>query len=234
MDAEVAKFNQMADIWWDLRGANRVLHAINAPRLAFIKQYTTLAGKRVLDVGCGGGILSEAMAKAGAIVIGIDPAAELIRVARAHALQAQLAVTYQQQFIHEVSLAEQERFDIIVCMELLEHVDDVPALLQDCARLLRPQGQLFVATINQTYKAYCLAILGAEYLLRLLPRGTHSYHKFITPYALQQMLQRAGFTLQALCGMQYQPLVNVARLSASLSVNYLGYARREELHAGII
>ena len=225
--AELARFGALAQRWWDPDGPSRPLHDLNPVRLAWIRERAALTGARVLDVGCGGGLLSEALAREGAQVTAIDLAPEVLEVARLHLLESGLAVDYRE--IGAEQLAEQASaaYDVVTCMELLEHVPDPAALLAACARLLRPQGMLFVSTLNRTPKAWALAVLGAEYVLRLLPRGTHDYTRFIRPSELAAWLRAAGAGLQELAGLAYDPLQRRARLTDDVTVNYLACARRD-------
>ena len=202
------------------------LHDINPIRLEFIRSRTELAGKRVLDVGCGGGILSEALAKSNADVLGIDAGAAPLTVARMHQAQAGTRVTYQYCTADEVQAREPESFDVVVCMELLEHVPDPEALLHTCTALTRPGGDLFFSTLNRTRRAYLLAMLGAEYLFGLLPKGTHQYQRFIRPSELDAWARRAGLLLRETRGMAYNPFLRRAWLSSSQAVNYIAWFQK--------
>ena len=177
--AEIDKFNQLAQRWWDVDGPQKALHALNAPRLQYVAERVPLSGSAVLDVGCGGGLLSEAMAAAGATVTGIDLAPELLKVARLHGLESRVKVTYQQIAVEDLAAEQPGTFDAVTCMEMLEHVPDPASILSACATLLKPGGRLFVSTLNRTPAAFALAIVGAEYVARLLPKGTHHYRDFI-------------------------------------------------------
>lgn len=230
---ELARFDAMAQRWWDPQGPSRPLHDLNPVRLEYIRSRVPLAGAEALDVGCGGGLLSEAMARAGARVTAIDLAPELIDVARLHLLETQLAeptlsVDYQQRSAEDLAGERAGSFDVVTCMELLEHVPDPAALLQACVALLRPGGTLFVSTLNRTPRAFALAVLGAEYVLRLLPRGTHRYAQFIRPSELGAWLRAAGAELRELHGLAYDPFGRSARIVADVSVNYIGWAIRRE------
>lgn len=218
---EVKKFDSLSATWWDPKGALRTLHHINPVRLGFITDTVCLKNKKVLDVGCGGGILTEALARTGAEVTAIDMSEEAIHVAKAHALSQGLNIDYQHCPIDSLAPASPS-FDLITCMELLEHVPDPRAIIQACATRLKPGGYLFVSTLNRHPKAYLLAILGAEYLLRLLPRGTHDYQKFIRPSTLCSWAQEINLQPQILKGMSYNPLTQQAKLNHDLNVNYLG------------
>ena len=224
--AEIAKFDEQAARWWDPLGPSRALHDLNPERLAFVTERASVAGKRVLDLGCGGGILSEALARAGAQVIGIDLSSEQVSVAQLHALESGLDITYRQ--IGSAALADEqpESFDLIVCMEMLEHVPDPAAILKDCARLLKPDGDLFLSTINRGLRSFAMAIVGAEEVLRLLPRGTHRYAQFIKPHELARGLRAAGFDVRALAGLHYDPIRRRAWRNADVAVNYLMHGKR--------
>jgi 2-polyprenyl-6-hydroxyphenyl methylase / 3-demethylubiquinone-9 3-methyltransferase len=225
--AELAKFSELAHRWWDPQSEFRPLHQINPLRLEWIQSYVPLAGKRVLDVGCGGGILSDAMARKGAQVVGIDLAAKALRVAQLHALEAQTPnVQYRE--ISAESLAEQEPegFDVVTCMEMLEHVPDPASIVRACSRLVKPGGWVFISTINRNPKSFLFAIVGAEYVLNLLPRGTHEYMKFIRPSELASHCRAAGLEVLGSRGMEYNPITRRYWLSADTSVNYLIATRK--------
>lgn len=223
---ELAKFNRMAARWWDPDGESRPLHDINPARLGYITRRADLHGARVLDVGCGGGLLSEAMARAGARVTAIDLGSEVIEVARLHLLESKLEVDYRECSAEALAAAEPESFDAVTCMEMLEHVPDPAAVIQACARLLKPGGQLFLSTLNRTPQAFAVAIVGAEYLARLLPRGTHRYAGFIRPSELAAWLRAAGLQPQDVSGLRYNPLLRRARVGGSPAVNYLAHASK--------
>lgn len=220
---EVARFESLAADWWDPDGSFRTLHAINPVRLVFIDSAVDLRGRRVLDIGCGGGLLSEAMAARGAHVTGIDPGKTAIRSAREHL--AGRDVEYHACTLEKFAENNPGPFDIITCMELLEHVPDPDALVARTASLLKPGGHLFLATINRNPQSWLTAVVGAEYLLRLLPRGTHDYARFIRPSELAAWLRQAGFRVVTINGMQYLPLLNRAFLTRRPAVNYLIHAR---------
>jgi 2-polyprenyl-6-hydroxyphenyl methylase/3-demethylubiquinone-9 3-methyltransferase len=224
---ELAKFSDLAHRWWDPAGEFRPLHEINPLRLAWIDAKARLAGKRVLDVGCGGGVLAEAMARAGAQVTGIDLAEKPLRVAQLHRLESGLAVDYELVSPEALAAREPGRYDVVTCMEVLEHVPDPASTVGACARLARPGGDVFFATINRNPKAYLLAVIGAEYVLRLLPRGTHDYAKFIKPSELARWSRDAGLEVRQLIGMTYNPLTRVYALGPDTDVNYIVHARRE-------
>jgi 2-polyprenyl-6-hydroxyphenyl methylase/3-demethylubiquinone-9 3-methyltransferase len=222
---EVAKFDDLARTWWDKEGDFKPLHAINPLRLDFIRARTTVDGKRVLDVGCGGGILSESLANCGAVVTGIDMAEKPLQVARLHRFESTLDIDYQLTSIEALGEAQPGKFDVITCMEMLEHVPDPQSVINACRRLLRPGGELFLSTINRNPKAYALAVIGAEYILKLLPRGTHDYDKFIKPSELARWLREAGFDVQDMAGLSYNPLTEVYAMTSDTSVNYLAHAK---------
>lgn len=217
---ELAKFSDLAQDWWNPAGKMKPLHLINPVRLKYIEQQITLKGKHVLDVGCGGGLLSEALAKHGAIVTGVDMSESLIDVAKNHAEQQQLNINYQCQDI-EILTKDAQRFDIITCMELLEHVPDPQRMIKNCAALIKPGGKLFFSTINRNFKAYLYTIVGAEYVFNLLPKGTHDYAQFIRPSELTQWAESGGLRLLDITGIHYHPLKNEFDLSRDVSVNYL-------------
>jgi 2-polyprenyl-6-hydroxyphenyl methylase / 3-demethylubiquinone-9 3-methyltransferase len=224
--AELDKFGALAQRWWDPAGPQKALHALNPPRLGYIADRLALAGSKVLDVGCGGGLLSEAMAKAGAEVTAIDLSPELVRIARLHGLESGVKVDYRQQAVEALAAAEPASFDAVTCMEMLEHVPDPGAIIEACAVLLKPGGRLFVSTLNRTPAAFALAIVGAEYLARLLPKGTHRYADFIKPSELAGWLRASGLELEDVSGLMYEPWRNAARLTSRTEVNYLACARK--------
>ncbi len=225
--AELAKFSALAAKWWDPSSEFRPLHEINPLRLDWIDELATLAGKAVLDVGCGGGILAESMARRGAAVTGIDLAEKSLRVAQLHRLESGVEVTYRCVSAEALATEAPGSFDVVTCMEMLEHVPDPASTIRACAALLRPGGWLFVSTINRNPKAFMLAIVGAEYLLRLLPRGTHDYHRFLKPSEIAQAARAAGLDVVRMSGMTYNPLTRRYRLDArDVDVNYLMALRR--------
>ena len=224
LSADIGSFEQHGSAFWDVQGPYRTLHQINPARLQFVERFVVLSGLRVLDVGCGGGILSEALAERGASVLGIDLAESALQAAEAH--RAGQAVEYRLESSRETA-ARGEVFDVVTCMEMLEHVADPAAVLRDIHALLKPGGWAFFSTINRTFKARLGAVYAAEYLLRLVPQGTHQYDWFIKPAELSRMAERAGLTPVAFCGMDYLPLRQSARLSRNLDINYLFAARRE-------
>jgi 2-polyprenyl-6-hydroxyphenyl methylase/3-demethylubiquinone-9 3-methyltransferase len=224
--AELAKFEASASAFWDPRGEFRPLHLLNPVRAQFIAERTALAGSRILDVGCGGGLLAEALARAGARVTAIDLAPGMIEVARLHAAESALAVDYRLVAAEEVAAAEPAGFDVVTCMEMLEHVPEPAAMTATLARLLRPGGALFVSTLNRNLRSFLLAIVGAEYLLNLLPRGTHEYERLIRPAELARWARAAGLTLNAMAGIELNPFTERVTLSGNVSVNYLAHFQR--------
>jgi 2-polyprenyl-6-hydroxyphenyl methylase/3-demethylubiquinone-9 3-methyltransferase len=218
--AELEKFGELAHRWWDPQGEFRPLHDLNPLRLGWIDALAALAGKRVLDVGCGGGILSEAMARLGAAVTGIDLSEKPLTVARLHLLESGLAVDYQLASAEEFSLQNREKFDVVTCMEMLEHVPDPASTVAACAALAKPGGRIFFSTINRNPKSYLFAVIGAEYVLKMLPRGTHDYARFIKPSELSRWCRDAGLEPLELKGMTYNPLTNAYRLGEDCGVNY--------------
>lgn len=225
-NTEVSKFDALAHRWWDPQGAFKPLHDINPLRAQFIDERMPLCNKQVLDVGCGGGILTEEMNRRGAQVTGIDVAEEVINVARLHQMESKSAVKYQQQTAEEHLVAHRERYDAVTCLELLEHVPDPASLVRVCAELTRPGGSLFFSTINRNMKSWLSAIVGAEYLLGILPRSTHDYHKLIKPSELARWGRLAGLELKEINGMAYNPFTGTARLSTGVDINYLTWMRR--------
>jgi 2-polyprenyl-6-hydroxyphenyl methylase / 3-demethylubiquinone-9 3-methyltransferase len=226
--AELGKFDRLAARWWDPDGESRPLHDLNPARLGYVESRQRLKGARVLDVGCGGGLLAEAMARAGADVTAIDLAPEVIEVARLHLFESGLQVDYQLRSVEAVAAEQPGAFDLVTCMEMLEHVPDPAAVIGACATLLKPGGQLVVSTLNRTPQAFGLAIVGAEYLMRLLPRGTHSYASFIRPSELAAWMRSAGLDPLDVAGLHYNPLTRRARVGAGTAVNYLACAVRPQ------
>lgn len=219
--AELEKFGNLAHRWWDPHGEFRPLHEINPLRLEWIDRHAQLAGKDVLDVGCGGGILAEAMARLGARVTGIDLSEKGLRVAQLHLLESKLDVRYEKAMAEEYAAAHPGTFDAVTCMELLEHVPQPESMVAACARLVRPGGQVFFSTINRNPKAYLFAVIGAEYVLNLLPKGTHDYQRFIKPSELSRWSRAAALRPDELIGMTYNPLTRRYRLGSDCDVNYL-------------
>ena len=220
--AELAKFSDLAHRWWDKESEFRPLHQINPLRLTWIENLIPLKGLRVLDVGCGGGILADAMARKGADVLGIDLASKALKVAQLHALEAQTeGVTYKEISAEALAVEQPETFDVVTCMEMLEHVPDPSLVVQACAKLVKPGGHVFFSTINRNAKAYLFAIVGAEYVLNLLPRGTHDYAKLIKPSELASYCRAAELNLEHTKGLQYNPLTKNYWLDDNTSVNYM-------------
>jgi 2-polyprenyl-6-hydroxyphenyl methylase/3-demethylubiquinone-9 3-methyltransferase len=225
--AELAKFSELAHRWWDTESEFRPLHQINPLRLGWIEGMVPLQGKRVLDVGCGGGILADSMARRGAQVLGIDLATRALRVAQLHALEAGTPnVGYREVSVEALALEQPHSFDVVTCMEMLEHVPDPSSVVRACATLVSPGGMVFFSTIHRNVKAFLFAIVGAEYVLNLLPRGTHEYLKFIRPAELAAFSRAAGLDWVGTRGLQYSPLTRRYWLSADTSVNYLVATRR--------
>jgi 2-polyprenyl-6-hydroxyphenyl methylase/3-demethylubiquinone-9 3-methyltransferase len=235
--SEVARFSRLSAEWWDTRGSMRALHKLNPVRLAYIrdqaaahfgrdaKRLDSLAGLRILDIGCGGGILSEPLARLGAEVIGADPAERNIEVARLHAAKAAVTVDYRCTTAEALADAG-ETFDLVLAMEVVEHVADLPLFVRRCAEMVRPSGLMFVATINRTLKSFALAIVGAEYILRWLPRGTHQWDKFVTPDEIEGMLESSGLMVTHETGVIYNLLADKWQLSSDMDVNYMAVAAR--------
>ena len=226
---EIAKFEALANRWWDRNGEFRPLHDINPLRCNYIDLHSPVAGRKILDVGCGGGILSEALAQRGAQVTGIDMGAAPLQVAQLHGLESGVTVEYRQ--ITAEALAQQEpaAYDVVTCMEMLEHVPDPASVVRACAQLCKPGGHVYFSTINRNPKAYALMVVGAEYLLRYLPRGTHEYDKFIRPSELASMLRNAQLQLQNLTGLVYNPLTRQFRLDpGDVDVNYMLHSSRDD------
>lgn len=223
---EIAKFEALAARWWDPTSEFKPLHDINPLRVKFINQRARLKGKKVLDVGCGGGILAEAMSSMGAEVTGIDLGKAPLSVARLHLKESGLAVDYQEISAEDLAHKQADAFDVVTCMEMLEHVPDPASTIAACARLTKPGGQIFFSTINRNPKSWLFAIVGAEHLLKLLPKGTHEYTKFIKPSELDRWARRAGLRVQELIGMHYNPLTERYSLGPGVDVNYLAYAVR--------
>ena len=226
--AELDKFGALAQRWWDPEGPQKALHAMNPVRLAYVAGRTTLRDARVLDVGCGGGLLSEALAGEGAVVTAIDLSPELLKVARLHGLETGVSVDYRQQPVEALATEAPGSFDAVTCMEMVEHVPDPAAIIRACVELLRPGGRLYLSTLNRTPAAFALAIVGAEYIARLLPKGTHRYRDFIRPSELAGWLRDAGLQLEDVSGLMYEPWRNSARLIPRADVNYLACARKPE------
>lgn len=224
--AEVAKFNALASRWWDTAGDFRPLHEINPLRLDWIRQHADLHDAHVVDIGCGGGILTESMEHAGAIVTGIDMADGPLTVAKLHQAESGTNVNYRQITAEGLAAESAGEFDVVTCLEMLEHVPDPAAIVRSCAELVKPGGQVFFSTINRTPKSFLFAIVGAEYVLKLLPAGTHEYQKFIRPSELEEWARVAGLELRASTGMHYNPLSKDYSLGPGLEVNYLMHFER--------
>ncbi len=225
--AEINKFEELASRWWDPHSEFKTLHEINPLRLEWIDQRAGIAGKQVLDVGCGGGILSESMAARGAQVTGIDMGEGPLEVARLHLLESGLHVLYERIPVERLAAERPGTFDVVTCMELLEHVPDPCSVVAACARLVRPGGWVFFSTINRNPRSYLFAILGAEYVLRLLPRGTHDFAKFIRPSELLRWIDDAGLAAEEMTGLTYNPLTHRYRLERDVQVNYMVYCQRD-------
>ncbi len=225
---EISKFEALASRWWDLEGEFKPLHEINPLRTNYIDLQVNLAGKTVLDVGCGGGILAEAMAQRGAEVTGIDMGEANLNIAKLHALESAVQVKYQHISVEELAAQAPESFDVVTCLEMLEHVPDPASIIAACARLVKPGGKLVFSTINRNPKAYLFAVLGAEYLLRLVPTGTHDYHKFIKPSELATWCRAAGLQVTHMTGMLYNPITKAYSLKeGDTEVNYLLSASKD-------
>jgi 2-polyprenyl-6-hydroxyphenyl methylase / 3-demethylubiquinone-9 3-methyltransferase len=225
---EIARFDATAQRWWDPQGEFRPLHALNPVRLDYIDTRAGLRGKRALDVGCGGGLLSEAMAQRGAQVTGIDLGPQTIEVAELHALESNVPVRYLRETAEAHAAQNAGMYDIVVCMEMLEHVPEPVSVLHALSTLVRPGGHVFVSTLNRNLKSYLLAIVGAEYVMNLLTRGTHTYERFIKPSELARWARAAQLTTQDIAGLAYDPFQNVARQSTDVDVNYMMHLRPDE------
>lgn len=219
--AELNKFSELAHKWWDKSSEFKPLHDINPLRLNYIDQAVSLSGKTVLDVGCGGGILSESMAQKGAAVTGIDLGEKALKVAQLHSLESDIAVDYQLISVEELAEKQPASFDVVTCLEMLEHVPNPASVVAACAKLVKPNGHVFFSTINRNPKSYLFAVIGAEYVLNMLPRGTHDYKKFIKPSELASWMRPAGLSLQHQIGMSYNPITQNYWLGDDVSVNYM-------------
>ncbi len=224
--AEVAKFEALASRWWDPQSEFKPLHDINPLRLDYIDRRAGLKGKQVADVGCGGGILSESMAQRGAIVTGIDMGEAPLSVAQLHKLESGVEVNYKRGTAEELAAEQAEQFDVVTCLEMLEHVPDAASVIKACADLVKPGGHVFLSTLNRNPKSYMLAIIGAEYLLKMLPKGTHDYSKFIRPSELEAWVRDADLSVRELTGMSYNPLSKKYTLGYDVSVNYLMHCQK--------
>jgi 2-polyprenyl-6-hydroxyphenyl methylase/3-demethylubiquinone-9 3-methyltransferase len=218
---ELEKFAALAHRWWDTGSEFKPLHDINPLRLDYIDNIAGLNGKAVLDVGCGGGILSESMATRGAQVTGIDLGEKALKVAQLHRLESGVSVDYRLISVEAIAAERPASFDVVTCMEMLEHVPDPAAIVAVCSKLVKPNGHLFLSTLNRNPKSYLFAVIGAEYLLNLLPRGTHQYEKFIKPSELSSWCRQAGLEVSGICGMSYNPMTKRYRLGTDVSVNYI-------------
>jgi 2-polyprenyl-6-hydroxyphenyl methylase/3-demethylubiquinone-9 3-methyltransferase len=225
--AEIARFDATAQRWWDPRGEFRPLHVLNPVRLDYVDEKASLRGKRVLDVGCGGGILSEAMARRGAEVTGIDLAPQTIEVAELHALENQLTIRYVREAAETHAAHSAGAYDVVTCMEMLEHVPEPDSVLRALHELVRPGGDIFVSTLNRNLKSYLMAVIGAEYVLNMLPRGTHTYDRFIKPSELSRWARAAGLSVMDIAGLAYDPIQHTARRTDDVAVNYMMHLRRD-------
>lgn len=224
--AEIARFESLAHRWWDRQGAMKALHDINPLRANFIDEHAHVASKSLIDVGCGGGILSEAMAQRGATVSGIDAGAEPINVAKLHLLESGLSIDYQQSTAEVFAEQHSESFDVVTCLEMLEHVPDPRSVVEACAKLCKPGGDLFFSTINRNAKSWLMMVVGAEYVMSMVPKGTHHYEKFIRPSELSRALRQANLKVQSITGMEYNPLNKSYFLSDNVDVNYIIHAKK--------
>jgi 2-polyprenyl-6-hydroxyphenyl methylase/3-demethylubiquinone-9 3-methyltransferase len=222
------KFDAIASGWWDPEGPFRPLHELNPARLKFIADRADLSGRDVLDVGCGGGILAESLARKGARVTGIDVAPRVLATARLHLHESGVAVDYQEKTVESLAQESPETFDVVTCMEMLEHVPDPGSIVQAISALLKPEGNAFFSTLNRTPLAFALGIVGAEHIARLLPRGTHRYDRFIRPSELSAWLRDAGFVVRDIVGLHYNPLTRSVMLGGNVQVNYLVHAQKTE------
>jgi 2-polyprenyl-6-hydroxyphenyl methylase/3-demethylubiquinone-9 3-methyltransferase len=229
-NTEVRKFAAMADAWWNTEGPLATLHAINPLRIEFIGQRIDLEDARVLDVGCGGGILAEGLARCGAAVTGIDLAEESLNIARDHASREGLMIDYRHASAEDMAVAVPGHFDAVTCLELLEHVPDPASVVRACAQAVRPGGSVFFSTINRSFKSFAFAIVGAEYILRMLPRGTHDYVRFIRPSELSRMARSSGLATIAVSGLHFNPLTRSYRMGGNADVNYFVHSQRPETH----
>jgi 2-polyprenyl-6-hydroxyphenyl methylase/3-demethylubiquinone-9 3-methyltransferase len=224
---ELEKFSQLAHKWWDPNSEFKPLHDINPLRLGYIDRHAGLAGKTVLDVGCGGGILSESMAELNAKVTGIDLSDKALQVAKLHLLESGRQVDYRKVAVEDLAAAQPGHYDVVACLEMLEHVPDPQSVITACSQLVKPGGWIFFSTLNRNPKSYLLAVVGAEYILNMLPRGTHDYTKFIKPSELAQFCRKAGLNLVDLIGMSYNPLTKIYSLGKDTGVNYMIACRKD-------
>lgn len=227
--AELNKFSELAHKWWDKTSEFKPLHEINPLRLTYIDDAVSLKGKRVLDVGCGGGILSESMAEKGAIVTGIDLGEKALKVAQLHSLESGVEVDYRYISAEALAVEEAGKYDVVTCLEMLEHVPDPASIISACAKLVKPGGHIFFSTINRNPKAYLFAVLGAEYILNMLPKGTHDYAKFIKPSELARFARESDLSIIGQAGMSYNPITQYYWLNNDVSVNYLVHTQKPSL-----
>ena len=225
---EIHKFGSMAERWWDEQGEFKTLHDINPLRLEFIQRYATLEGQRYVDVGCGGGILTEALARHGADAMGIDLSEDLIDIADLHGLESGISVHYQKISAEDLASQQPEGFDHVTCMEMLEHVPNPGSIINACATMVKPGGMVFFSTLNRNPKAYVLAIVAAEHLLKMLPKGTHDYKTFIKPSELCRSARACGLSLQGMVGIEYNPFTKQFSLSKDIDINYIAAFKRED------
>ncbi len=225
---EIAKFAELASRWWDKDSEFKPLHQINPLRLDYIKGHGALNGLKVIDVGCGGGILSEAMAHSGADVSGIDLGEKALGVAKLHALETEQSIDYQLISAEEMAAQQPAEYDVVTCMEMLEHVPDPASIISACAKIVKPGGRVYFSTLNRNPKSWAMAVVGAEYVLNLLPKGTHQYEKFIKPSEMSAWAEQSGLTLQNLIGMHYNPIFKTYKLAPGLDVNYIAHFTRDE------
>ncbi|WP_353428048.1 bifunctional 2-polyprenyl-6-hydroxyphenol methylase/3-demethylubiquinol 3-O-methyltransferase UbiG [Polynucleobacter sp. MWH-UH19D] len=224
--SEIAKFSTLAHRWWDPNSEFKPLHAINPLRLNWIQSFVSLEGKKVVDVGCGGGILAESISQSGATTTGIDLSEKALKVAELHALEVGANLTYRSISAEDLADEQAEQYDVVTCMEMLEHVPDPASVVRACAKLCKPGGTLFFSTLNRNPKSYLFAIIGAEYILKLLPKGTHEYTKFIKPSELVTFTRQAGLELLGMKGLSYNPITQVYSLSDDVDVNYMIAVRK--------
>ncbi len=223
---EINKFGSLAERWWDLNGEFNTLHAVNPLRTSFIQQYCAVENQRIVDVGCGGGILSEALAKLGGDVVGIDLSQDLIEIADLHSLESQLEIDYQKTSAESLAKNSPETFDCVTCMEMLEHVPNPASIVDACSRLVKPGGMVFFSTLNRKWKAWMLAIVGAEYLMRIIPKGTHDYKTFIKPSELTTWARQSGLEIQGITGIEYNALIKRFHLGKDIDVNYIAVFKK--------
>jgi 2-polyprenyl-6-hydroxyphenyl methylase/3-demethylubiquinone-9 3-methyltransferase len=227
---EVAKFEAMSTRWWDKEGEFKPLHDLNPARLAYIMQRANgIENKLILDVGCGGGILSESMAHEGANVTGIDMGEANLTIAKMHLYESDEKVTYQKITVEQLAEEKPGQFDVVTCLEMLEHVPDPASIIAACKKLVKPDGDVFFSTVNRNAKSYAMAIIGAEYIMKLLPKGTHDFKKFIRPSEMDQWIRAAELKTQHISGMDYNPVTGICNLSSNVDINYLVHARSDSI-----